>query len=406
METWIFAWRNLWRNRRRTYITMAAVAANTMVLILLNCLNDGIINGAINNVTSVLVGDAQIHHPDYLDSRSFYDTIDNPEAFIAGAEAKGYKVAPRRFGHGLVAFGSKSAGGTIWGIDPGAEQAAFTLPSKLKKGRFLESAAKKELVIGHRLARTLNADLGAELVLLIQAADGSMGNELYRVVGVLSEVGDAVDRSGLIMHQDDFEALFVAQGKVHEIAVRAPGGRRAEVVLKDLEAVRGEAQLKSWKGIVPSFADMVEMNGKANIIFGLIFALAAGLGVMNTMLMATYDRVREFGVLRALGASPLRILRGITAEALILAVVASALGAGLGFGGAYILQTVGIDLSGIAGDGIQMSGTVMDTMLRAQISFEAVIIGPILMCVICPLASLYPAVKAARLDPVIAMNHA
>ena len=385
---------------------MAAVAANTLVLILLNCLNDGIMSGAVNNVTSVLIGDAQLHHPDYLDSRSFYDTLEAPEAFSKAAAARGYKIAPRSFGHGLVALESKSAGATVWGVDPVAERAAFSLPTKLKKGRFLGDAAEGEVVIGARLARTLNADLGAELVLLVQAADGSMGNALYRVVGVLASVGDAVDRSGLLMHRDDFSELFVAPGKVHEIAIRAPAGQPLEITMAALQPLRGEAQLKSWKGMVPAFADMVDMNSQINVLFGLIFALAAGLGVMNTMLMATYDRVREFGVLRALGASPFRILRGITAEALVLAVVASAIGTVMGVAGAYYFQIVGIDLSGIAGDGIVMSGTVMDTVLRAQISFEAVILAPILMLVMCPLASLYPAVKAARLDPVNAMNHA
>jgi ABC-type antimicrobial peptide transport system permease subunit len=124
------------------------------------------------------------------------------------------------------------------------------------------------------------------------------------------------------------------------------------------------------------------------------------------MLMATYDRVREFGVLRALGASPLRILLGITAEALILAVIACFIGAVLGGLGTYYLQEVGLDLSGIAGSGIQMSGTVMDTVLRAHLSLENMLFAVAMMCAVCPLASLYPAIKAARLDPVIAMNHA
>jgi len=164
--------------------------------------------------------------------------------------------------------------------------------------------------------------------------------------------------------------------------------------------------MKTWKGIVPGFADMVAMNDNISVIFGLIFALAAGLGVMNTMLMATYDRVREFGVLRALGASPMRILRGITAEALLLAVIACFIGAVLGSLGAFYLQEVGLDLSGIAGEGIQMSGTVMDTVMRAQFSVGNLVFAVVLMCAVCPLASLYPAIRAARLDPVIAMNHA
>jgi len=405
VEALTWAWRNLWRNRRRTAITIAAVTANATVLIVLSCINDGVIGNGIRNVTGLVVGDAQIHAPGYRATRSIYETIDKPKEIIDKARSKGIKAVPRSLGAGLIALGTKSAGAIIWGVDAAAERDTFALATKISAGRYLNGKTKSEVVLGYRLARSLNAKVGAEVVLLVQAFDGSMGNELFTVVGLMSEVGENVDRSAVFMNRVDYDTLFVSKEKVHQIAFRGPRNQPLERTMAQLKPMVGKAELKSWKGLLPSFADMVGMNANVSMLFGFIFALAAGLGVMNTMLMATYDRVREFGVIRALGGSSRRILIGITTEAMLLAFVSSVFAAILGTLGAWYLQEVGIDLTAIAGGGVHISGVVMDAVLRAELSVGNVVFSCVLMSIVCPIASLYPAFKAARLDPVIAMNH-
>ncbi len=138
-------------------------------------------------------------------------------------------------------------------------------------------------------------------------------------------------------------------------------------------------------------------------IFGLIFLLAAGMGVMNTMLMATYERIREFGILKALGATPWRIITDVAAEALVLAAMGTLLGTVLGLAGSYYLQEVGLDLSIFAGS-YSAGGVAFDPVWRATISTKIVFIPVVLMMIIGLVASLYPAALAARLDPVRAIH--
>jgi ABC-type antimicrobial peptide transport system permease subunit len=154
---------------------------------------------------------------------------------------------------------------------------------------------------------------------------------------------------------------------------------------------------------MPEVSDMVNLFDAFIWIFGLIFLLAAGMGVLNTMLMATYERIREFGILKALGATPWRILRDVAAEALLLAALGTVLGAVLGLAGSYYLQEVGLDLSIFAGT-YSVGGVAFDPIWRATISLEMVFIPVVLMLIISLVASLYPAALAARLDPVRAIH--
>jgi ABC-type lipoprotein release transport system permease subunit len=405
METWILAWRNLWRNRRRTMITLVAVAANTAVLIVLLSFNEGVMYNALNSITRVTVGDAQMHAPKYRSHRSFYNTIKNADSIVSQARKLGYKAAPRSFGFGLLAFGTKSAGAAFWGVDPAAEKATFDLPDKVTQGNYLNPSTAMGAVLGKRLAKTLQVEVGDEFVVLVQAADGSMGNDLLKVSGILKGVGDAIDRNAIFIRQEDFDALFVSSGMIHEIAFTTQNEQELKTVVDNIQSLAPKMEVQSWKEILSSFADMIDMSAQFAVFFGLIFALAAGLGVMNTMLMATHDRVREFGVLKALGASAKRILIGIACEAILLSAIASLAGAVIGALASIYLQEYGLDLSAYAADGIDFNGVVIDSVYRAKLYPRHLFIAISMMTIICPLASLYPAIKAARLDPVIAMHH-
>jgi ABC-type antimicrobial peptide transport system permease subunit len=164
-----------------------------------------------------------------------------------------------------------------------------------------------------------------------------------------------------------------------------------------------EEEIMSWRQLLPEVSDMVNLFDAFIWIFGLIFLLAAGMGVMNTMLMATYERIREFGILKALGATPWRIIRDVATEALVLAALGTFLGTILGLAGSYYLQEVGLDLSIFAGT-YSVGGVAFDPIWRATISAKMVYLPVVLMLIIGLVASLYPATLAARLDPVRAIH--
>ncbi len=409
MLTLRLAWRNLWRNRRRTWITVAAVLLNTAVLIATFSFMEGTLAQFEHNATNLFTGEAQVHAVGYLADRSFYKTVDQPEALIAAARARGVAVAPRAYGFGLLSSGSKSAGASFWGVDPAAERAAFDLPRELAAGEYLKDEppgdGPRPVILGRKLARSLDAHLGSELVAVVQGADGSLGNELFVVQGVLKSIGEVADRSTCILARRDFEELFVAPGVVHEVAFNTRRRSSPEALTATLAPLVGEQDLRTWRQLLPAVSDMLEVSAAGMWLFALIFFLAAGLGVLNTLLMATYERTREFGILKAIGASPWRIVRDVAAEAFVLGLVACTLGGLLGAAMAGYLQVAGLDMRALVGDtSLSLSGVVFDPVYRGLLSVKVVLQPIVAMWTVCVVASLYPALRAARLDPIRAIH--
>jgi len=404
MNMFKIAWRNLWRNPRRTGITLTAMVLSTVVLIVTYALMRGMIIDMEHSVTDITIGQAQIHHIDYRKERSLYDIIDNPNRIIAYAQDNGIGVSPRSFGYGLLSSGTKSAGVQFWGITPEMERTVSKLNENLFKGDFLLDEPGMHVVLGRKLARTLNAGPGSELIAVVQAADGSLGNEIVYVKGILKGIGETLDRSMAIIHRKDFESLFVLYEGYHEMAFNSWGSMTPEEVASAIETVSAGNEVKTWRSLMPGVSDMLNTFDGATIIFLAIFFLAAALGVLNTLLMATYERIPEFGLLKAIGTSPLRIIRDIAAEALVLGVFSSLIGGVIGIALAVYFHHNPIDLSAFA-EGFNTAGIVMNAQWRAVLTIKGVAYPVMVMWVVSVLAALYPAFKAARLDPVRALTH-
>ncbi len=403
MNSLQYGWRNLWRNTRRTCITLAAVCLSTAILMASYGLMDGLMQHAVSNATNLVVGEVQVHAQGYLADHSIYKALNEPDLILRAAKQKNVAAAPRRYGYGLVAVGTKSAGARFWGVEPASERTTFDLAQHLQEGRFLSETTQRGVVLGQKLARSLQAQIGSEIVVVVQAADGSLGNDLYTVTGILKAAGDSIDRNAALIHAADFVELFVSGERIHEVALNSRGMVSPEGLTALLSIAAPEEEIKSWRQLMPEVSDMINLFDAFIWIFGLIFLLAAGMGVMNTMLMATYERIREFGILKALGATPWGIIRDVAAEALVLAVLGTALGTILGLAGSYYLQEVGLDLSIFAGT-YSVGGVAFDPIWRATISPKMVFIPVVLMLIIGLVASLYPAALAARLDPVKAIH--
>ena len=397
------AWRNLWRNWRRTLITAGAVALGTAILIIVRGLIDGLLLSSILNASDTSFGEVQVHAESYLADRSIYKTVDDPQALLDALAARDLPATARSYGYGLVAAGTKSAGARFWGVSPEAERRAFALAGHVSDGGYLGASAAGGVVLGRKLARSLNAGVGDEIVAVVQAADGSLGNELFTVTGILLGLGESIDRSAAILHADDYETLFVSGGRIHEVAVNTRGDVELESLTAEVGSLAPGMDVRSWRELLPMLSDMLAMVDGALLIFGSIFFLVAGLGVLNTMLMATYERTRELGIVKALGATPWRIARDVALEAWMLAALATAFGAVVGLGTCALLERHGLDLSSL-GAGLSFAGVAFDPVWRAR--FDPVYaVGPVIaMWIACVLAALYPAVAAARLDPVDAMT--
>ena len=170
-------------------------------------------------------------------------------------------------------------------------------------------------MLGKRLARTLRAQVGSELVLLSQAADGSMANDLFTVAGILSSVGASTDQSAVLMLESTFRELMVLPRGTHQVVVRRPGETPIEAATTTARSLAPDLDVKSWRELMPTLATMVDFSRFAVYIVSTIIYLAIGLLLLNAMLMAVFERIREFGVFKAIGASPATVFSLIFLEA-------------------------------------------------------------------------------------------
>ena len=398
------SWRNLWRNSTRTNVTITAVALCIAILIIFQSLIIGLIGKAVYNTTNLVVGEVQIHAAGYLDDRSIYKSLKNVEEIRAVAKENNIGMVERSYGFGLISSGTKSAGTQFWGIDPESELKYFDFANHIDEGNFLTKTSLKKVVLGNKLARSLAAELGTELVIFVQGADGSLGNELFYVTGILGNVADNIDRGAAIILRDDFDILFSTNNLIHEIALNSKGKLEAEEIQKLMSAKAAGVAVETWKELMPAIAIMTEkMSVFMLTMFSLIFTIAASLGVMNTLIMSTYDRMKEFGIIRAIGATPWLIIRQVSLEAIMLTFLASIIGTVIGLSIAIYLQVYGIDISGKGN--LAIGGIVFDPIWRANVSLKSVFLPVVLMMLTSIVASIYPASIAARIKPVEAIHY-
>ena len=398
------SWRNLWRNSTRTNVTITAVALCIAILIIFQSLIIGLIGKAVYNTTNLVVGEVQIHADGYLDDRSIYKSLKNIEEIRVIAKENNIGIVERSYGFGLISSGTKSAGTQFWGIDPESELKYFDFANHIDEGNFLTKTSLKKVVLGNKLARSLAAELGTELVIFVQGADGSLGNELFYVTGILGNVADNIDRGAAIILRDDFDILFSTNNLIHEIALNSKGKLEAEEIQKLMSAKATGLAVETWKELMPTIAIMTEkMSVFMLTMFSLIFTIAASLGVMNTLIMSTYDRMKEFGIIRAIGATPWLIIRQVSLEAILLTILASIIGTVIGLSIAIYLQVYGIDISGKGN--LAIGGIVFDPIWRASVSLKSVFLPVVLMMLTSIVASIYPASIAARIKPVEAIHY-
>jgi ABC-type lipoprotein release transport system permease subunit len=398
------SWRNLWRNPIRTNVTISAVAICIAILIIFQSMIVGLIEKAKFNTTNLIIGEVQIHAEDYFDDRSIYKSLQNIEEIHSVAKENNIGLVERSYGFGLISSGTKSAGTQFWGINPESELQHFDFANHIDKGNFLTNTSLKKIVLGKKLASSIAADIGTELVVFVQGADGSLGNELFYVSGILKNMADNIDRGAAMILREDFDILFSTNNLIHEIALNSKGRLESEEIQKLVSAKTTGVDVETWQQLMPTIAMMTEkMIVFMRTLFSLIFGIAASLGVMNTMIMSTYDRMREFGIIRAIGTTPWRILKQVSLEAILMTIFASIIGVVVGLSVALYFQKYGFDVSGSGN--MSFGGVVMDPIWRANVSVGIVFLPVVLMILVSTVASIYPASIAARIKPVEAIHY-
>jgi ABC-type lipoprotein release transport system permease subunit len=442
---WRMAWRNIWRQKRRSAITIGALALAVALMIFFVAMTVSYIGQMQDNVTSLTLGDLQVHHPSYLADQNLHQLVEGADQLLAVLQERDFAASARCFGYGLLSSdrSGKSAGVRLQGISL-QDEATVTWLHQDKyffKGRYLtagtrsylppveeaeetgfddpladwgieEGAAQEplqvgEMVLGKKLATSLGVAPGDTVNVVTMAADGAIGNEIFDVVGVLKNYSEVEDRSLGLITARDYQRLFsLAAGEVHEIAIKVPDGMtldQGKAVVAELIGDAGVAQ--TWKEIVPAQAEMMELSNKMMPIFAMIMYIGAGLLIMNAMLMMVFERIREFGVMKAIGFKGRQLISLIYVETFAVCLIAALVGT---IGGVAISLWIGyhgLDLSTFAPEGFAFSGTVFDPVLYAELSSEALTIPLVNLFVIAFLSVLYPAIKAAVIEPVKAIYY-
>ena len=416
MSGWLarLAWRNLWFNPRRTLIAMAAIGFGYAMLLFVACLMAGLREQMIESGTGLILSDIEVHAPGYYPDRPIQLTLGGRNGTEVGpliaaiaADPRVQAASPRAYGYGLVSATHQSAGAQLLGVVPTLEQKITVLQTHMVKGSYLTEGMPKEVVLGDKLAVTIGVEVGAQIVLLTTAADGSMGNDLYTVAGMFHTGLDAMDQGLVVMPLASLQDLLrLPPARIHEVGTKLRDKTEATTTAAALAVQLNKSipvQVRPWQELAPELADYVQFNRRVTFFLFFIFFLSAAIGIVNTMLMAIIERTREFGMLMAVGMRPVQVVGLIVAEAASLAGASLVLGAALGAPFLWYLQAHGLKLSG-SGDAVSLAGIVVGPLWYGRQDFAAYSQAALGLAVTALAAALYPALRAARFRPAEALR--
>jgi len=397
------AFRNTFRQKHRTLFTGLSIVGGFALAVIFIGWADGSYNNIIDQFTRTRLGHIQIHEKSYLDRPSLYKTFDDVSKIGAILDrTKGVESwAPRVYSAGLAAVGDKSAGVQIIGIDPQREARTTRFDRKIIEGRAFQSSQAREAVLGRGLAEILNARLGDKIVLLSQGADGSIAEDQYILVGLASTGDGLTDRTAYYLPLVTAQEYLVLGEKVHEIAAVVSKLSSVQVISHTLSLNIQDSTLSvaPWQVFAKSFYDAMKADKAGMWVMLLVIVIIVAVGVLNTVLMSVLERRREYGLLKALGTKPRRIVRLVLLEVIILSALSMVIGSGLGLGANAILSRHGIKFS----SGLTYGGEVFDTM-KSEINLRSFTIPALTVIVSALLVSLIPAVKASRTEPARTMR--
>lgn len=366
---------------------------------------DGYMQQMQRTALNLHVGEIQIHAAGYRKDPDIFRRVQNATSVVERLEAKGYRAAPRLFSFALAAAGSASSGVQLRGVDVAREKTVTRLHDHLRTGAWVDPAVPDGVVVGRKLARALNVSVGDEVVVVGQGADGSTADRLFKIRGVLRPVADDVDRAGFFIPESTFREMLVVPDGAHEIVVvGAQPLVDLDAAVTDIASVAESQEVLHWKKLQPVLARMIELSDGSAIFLLLVTYIAVGMVVLNAALMSVFERIREFGILKALGFSPRQIGGIVIAESMMQATIASLIALAFGLPLSLYYEVHGLDFSSISGAS-SFGGIAMEPVWYTAVSAGSVVQTVAMLFVMVLLAAIYPGIKAALIRPVDAIHH-
>ncbi|HJW81464.1 MAG TPA: ABC transporter permease [Acidiferrobacterales bacterium] len=395
------AWRNLWRHTRRTLMILFAFALGVWSMIVIAAITRGSMEQQLDKSILNLTGHVQVHAAGFRDD-PVIDHRFTPGEELAAALADNEVVAwaGRVRAPGVVASERESAGITLVGIEPAREHGLSFIATAVTEGRYLESPEDQGLLLGRKLAERLETGLGRRVVLMSQDVNTQVGDRGFRVVGIFETQPRQMEDSVVFIGRATAQQMLKLGDSVTEVAVMTDDRDRLDAVLARLRAAAPALDIQPWTVIEPLLVLTQKVTDVILVIWYAIVFAAMSFGLVNTLLMAVFERTREFGLFQSLGMPPRHILGQVLVESLILLVLALVLGNLAAWATIASLQG-GIDLSSVA-EGMELIGVA--PVIYPAWSAGDLAMANLLVFVLGLAASLYPAWHAARQVPVEALS--
>jgi ABC-type lipoprotein release transport system permease subunit len=400
------AWRNLWRHKRRTWLTASAIAFSAMLLVFMITLQLGAYDMIIDTTLRVYTGQMQVQREGYLDKPQMRTSVPDAAALAEQLRARtGFStITVRAQGFALASSAERSYGVPVIGVQPEFERGVSTLPHLVSAGRYLADTRAQELVIGSALARNLKLKVGDELTLLGSGKDGSVAATVLPVVGFFESGNPELDRRLVMMPLATFQEVFAMGDAAHTIVVSGPGHEsipRTKAMVSGIIAGRPGLVVLDWEELVPGVKQLIQADMLQNWITYIALIVIVTLSIMNTFLMSVLERTREFGIMLALGASPLRLGAMVMLESAFLTLLGLAIGVAIGGSIAVYFHFEGFTFPGMKEIYAQFG---LPGEIHAKLSVTSFTLGPVVIFAFTLLAALYPALKLRKLQPVEAIH--
>jgi len=400
------AWRNIKRNKWRSAITISAVSVGLAALIFLKSFVDGADMQMVENYTNLLIGHIQIHKSGFQKNIKLENSIVNSYVItsvlknIGGISA----YAPRIKDYALISSTEGSSGILLLGISPEPEQKLSDLHKRLRKGKFLKSGLDDEIVIGTTLAENLKVDLGDKVVLMSQANDGSLAAAAYNVCGIIESGAEEIDKNLALITLKSAQELLVMGNKISEIVVKADDISTIDAlsvgIKNNLDTNRFE--VLTWKEVSPVTYQWLQFDQVFTDLILFIVLIVVASGILNTVLMGVMERVREFGIMLALGTKPQQISGMVTIESFLLGLIGTSIGTCIGTGLVFFFSIRGIDLSIISS---ALNNFYIGSVIYPRLDLISIAFYSSVVLLVSIFISVFPAKKASRLSPIEAIRH-
>ncbi len=413
------AWRNIWRNPTRSLVVIAAIAIGIWAAIFMSGFATGMSKSYVNNAIANIVSHIQVHHPKWEENYQVKYDIPNAAVVLDTLrnDARVQSVSARTLVTGMISSPQGARGIQVKGVVPEDEADVSQLRKNIVEGEYLSGERRNELLVGKELAQTLDLELKNKVVLTFQDLEGEITAGAFRIVGLFETGNDGFDEGHVFAIRGDLNRLLgpapegeeeskrlsgrVDGAVIHEIAVMLQDREQSAAYNAELAEEFPGLKVQTYREVSPDL-DLYESQIESiSLIYLIVIMLALIFGIINTMLMAVLERVRELGMLMAIGMNRVKVFFMIVLETIALALVGGPAGLLIGYITILYFGNNGIDLSAFS-DTLQMYGLseVIYLQLEPVVYWQV----PISVAITAILASIYPAYKAIRLRPVEAMR--